>query len=79
MTSQLVIFRAFFYIFFFVPPTLDLNKQFRKSTYKKILALIRNLVNLTNKQSPIILLHLETVLFVCAIPVWVICFWYSKS
>ena len=38
MTSQLVIFRAFF-IFFFVPPTLNLKKNSRKSTNKKILAL----------------------------------------
>ena len=36
MTSQLVIFRAFF--IFFVPPTLDLKKISRKSTYKKNLA-----------------------------------------
>ena len=38
MTSQLVIFRAFLFIFF-VPPTLDLKKISRKSTNKKILAL----------------------------------------
>ena len=36
MTSQLVIFRAFLFIFFFVPPTLDLKKTYRKSTNKKI-------------------------------------------
>ena len=34
MTSQLVIFKAF-YLFFFVPPTLDLKKKSRKSTNKK--------------------------------------------
>ena len=27
MTSQLVIFRAFLFIFFFVPATLDLKKK----------------------------------------------------
>ena len=37
MTSQLVIFRAFLFIFF-VPPTLGLKKNSRKSTNKKILA-----------------------------------------
>ena len=37
MTSQLVIFRAFLFIFF-VPPTLDLKKNSRKSTNKKNLA-----------------------------------------
>ena len=35
MTSQLVIFRAFLFIFF-VPLTLDLKKKSRKSTNKKI-------------------------------------------
>ena len=40
MTSQLVIFRAeLFYLFFLVPPTLDLKTNSRKSTNKKILAL----------------------------------------
>ena len=38
MTSQLVIFRAFLFIFF-APPTLDLKKS-RKSTNKKNLALL---------------------------------------
>ena len=38
MTCQLVIFRAF-YLFFFIPPTLDLKIFSRKSTNKKILAL----------------------------------------
>ena len=37
MTSQLVIFRAFLFIFFH-PPTLDLKKKSRKSTNKKNLA-----------------------------------------
>ena len=40
MTSQLVIFRAFLFIFFFAPPTLGLKKNSRKSTNKKILALL---------------------------------------
>ena len=35
MTSQLVIYRAFF-IIYFRPPTLDLIKNSRKSTNKKI-------------------------------------------
>ena len=39
MTSQLVIFRTFLFIFFLVPPTLNLKKKSRKSTNKKILAL----------------------------------------
>ena len=39
MTSWLVIFRAFLYIFF-RPPTLNLKKNPRKSTNKKILALV---------------------------------------
>ena len=39
MTSQLVIFRAFLFIFF-RPPTLDLKKISRKSTNKKNLALL---------------------------------------
>ena len=39
MTSQLVIFRAFFSLFF-VPSTLNLKKVSRKSTNKKILALV---------------------------------------
>ena len=34
MTSQLVIFRAFLFIFF-RPPTLNLKKNSRKSTNKK--------------------------------------------
>ena len=38
MTSQLVIFRAFLFIFF-VPPTLGLKKKSRKSTNKKNLVL----------------------------------------
>ena len=38
MTSQLVIFRAFLFIFF-RPPTLNLKNNSRKSTDKKILAL----------------------------------------
>ena len=41
MTSQLVIFRALLFIFFFVPPTLDLKKISRKSTNKKNLALVK--------------------------------------
>ena len=36
MTSQLVIFRAFLFIFFRPPPTLGLKKKSRKSTNKKI-------------------------------------------
>ena len=36
MTSQLVIFRAFFFFIFSSPLTLNL-KKFRKSTDKKIL------------------------------------------
>ena len=39
MTSQLVIFRAFFIYFFFRPPTLDLKFFSCKSTNKKNLAL----------------------------------------
>ena len=39
MTSQLVIFRAFLFIFFH-PPTLDLKKNSRNSTNKKNLALV---------------------------------------
>ena len=39
MTSLLVIFRAFLFIFF-RPPTLNLKKNSRKSTNKKILALV---------------------------------------
>ena len=35
MTSQLVIFRAFFIYFLFVAPTLNLKKKSRKSTNKK--------------------------------------------
>ena len=31
-------FQSFFYLFFFVPPTLNLKKNYRKSTNKKILA-----------------------------------------
>ena len=41
MTSQLVILRDFdwsFSEFFFVPPTLNLKNNSRKSTNKKILA-----------------------------------------
>ena len=38
MTSQLVIFRAFLFIFF-RPPTLGMKKKSRKSTNKKNLAL----------------------------------------
>ena len=38
MTNSLVIFRAFF-IFFFVPSTLNLENNSRKSANKKILAL----------------------------------------
>ena len=34
LTSQLVIFRAFLFIFF-VPPTLGLKKKSRKATNKK--------------------------------------------
>ena len=33
-------FQSFFLIFFFVPPTLNLKKISRKSTIKKILALV---------------------------------------
>ena len=33
-------FSELFYLFFFVPPTLNLKKNSRKSTNKKILALI---------------------------------------
>ena len=39
MTSQLVITRAFLFIIF-VPPTLGLKKNSRKSTNEKILALL---------------------------------------
>ena len=39
MTSQLVIFIAFLFIFF-VPPTLDLIENSRKSTNKRNLALV---------------------------------------
>ena len=38
MTSWLVIFRAFLFIFFSSPPTLNLKKNPHKSTNKKILA-----------------------------------------
>ena len=31
-----------FYLFFFIPPTLDLKKNSRKSTNKKNLALLNN-------------------------------------
>ena len=44
MTSQLVIFRAFLFIFF-RPPTLDLKKNSRKSTNKNNLALEWNTSN----------------------------------
>ena len=37
--DQLVIFRAFLF-FIFHPPTLNLKNNSRKSTYKKILALV---------------------------------------
>ena len=40
MTSQLVIFRAFLFIFFH-PPDPRSEKKSRKSTNKKILALIQ--------------------------------------
>ena len=39
MTSQLVIFRAFFSFLFFVSPTLNRKKNSGKSTNKKNLAL----------------------------------------
>ena len=39
MTSQLVIFRAFLFIFF-RPPNPESEKNSRKSTKKKILALV---------------------------------------
>ena len=38
MTSQLVIFRVFLFIIFFVPPTLGLKKKSRNSANKKNLA-----------------------------------------
>ena len=51
MTSQLVIFRAFLFIFS-VPPTLGLKKKSRKSTNKKNLALN------TNQNNPKILMEI---------------------
>ena len=44
MTSQLVIFRAFLFMFF-VPSTLNLKKISRKSTNTKILALAERLMD----------------------------------
>ena len=70
MTSQLVIFRAFFFLFFFVPPTLDLKKNSRKSTNKKNLALFLAEIDVRLSVCPICVRYTSTVQHVSGIDIW---------